>query len=388
MAVISSLGILAILFLLCRRPGNAAENINTGRQFEIDLAKVISLAWMILVHVDEEFYEEGAFAPGVETWFNVFIEFTGGPLAAPVFMAAMGVGLAYSRSQAPGGNALRGLKLIGNGYILNILRGFLPCLVFFWLYNSKELFHTGIEELLCLDILHFAGLVFLFFALMKWLNAKDIWFALAAFVLLIAGSLALPFYPQKELCSVWPGYFLYQNPLTPFPFCVWLIYPVIGYLFGKVLQQVADKTRFYARLLAGGALLFALSTGLLLLSGYDLFTLFANDSTYAQNSVKVFWILGIIAVWCSLLYFISPLLANREPIKKLVAFLSKQINTVFFIQWILIGWLKFGGALQSPVVYGGKFFLFLGLIAVLTVLLTYAADYVKTRYKDRKQSRP
>ncbi len=385
MLMVSALGILALLLLLCFPPGRtpAAANVNAGRQFEIDLAKVISIVWMVLVHVDEECYKNVEFAPGPETWINRFIEFVGGPLAAPVFMIAMGIGLAYSKNQDPKVNAIRGLKLIGIGYLLNIARGTLPCLVFFGWHDAPELLYQSLEELLCLDILHFAGLTFIFFALARRLRLKDFPIGLIALTLLIAGAAVAPVYPDSELRSVWIGYFLYQNPLTPFPLTVWLIYPVAGYLFGKVLLQVAAKAKFYARLLAGGALLLGGFTALLLWRGYDLTELFIDENTYSQNPVKVFWILGIAAVWCGLLYFASLPLTRSEQVKKLVAFMSRKINAIFISQWLLIGWMTWGGYFECAV-YGYKFWFFFAAITILAVVMACLAEAVRIRHENRK----
>ncbi len=394
MLLASSFGILAILllfnFMAKSRPslsGGAGQilaeaNINTGRQFEIDLAKAVSVIWMILVHVDEECYKNIDFAPGLETWINLLIEFVGGPLAAPVFMLAMGIGLAYSKNQAPRANAARGVKLVGQGYLLNIARGTIPCFVFALLYNSKNLQYQGIEELLCLDILHFAGLTFVFFAIVKHFRLNDILIALIALAMLVVGSYLTP-HPNMELISVWPGYFAYQNSLTPFPLLVWLIYPVTGYLFGKVLLRVADKKRFYSRLLAGGTVLCPCIAALLVWRGYALPGLFVDDAMYGQNTIKVFWILSIAAIWCGLLYFVSLALGRIKPVTRLVAFMSKKINAIFITQWILIGWMTWGNFFKCDV-YGGKFLLFFAAITILTVVLVYLEGRLAAWRQNRK----
>lgn len=389
MLLATAFGILAILLLLHflanwnpaapegSRPILASASVNTGRQFEIDIAKAISVIWMILVHVNEECYKNIDFAPGLETWINLFIEFVGGPLAAPIFMMAMGVGMVYSKNQEPKTLALRGMKLIEQGYVLNLVRGMIPCLVFFMLHQKKSLQYQSVEELLCLDILHFAGLAFLFFALTKYLRLPDLLVASITLALLVVGSMATPIYPDGELKSVWIGYFTYQNYLTPFPLFVWLIYPVVGYGFGKVLPRVADKRKFYTRLLIGGVALFGGFTAILLSRGDSLSELFINDNMYAQNTVKVFWILGITAIWCGLLYFLSLALGRMEPAVTLVAFMSKKINAIFITQWILIGWMTWGDFFGCAV-YGWKFLFFFVSISVLTVVLVYLVDRLKT----------
>lgn len=71
------------------------QNINTGRQVEIDIIKAVSVVvFMILCHVYE--YDTEGYT---STFSWVSDELLGG-LAAPVFMFAMGFGMKYSRNHS------------------------------------------------------------------------------------------------------------------------------------------------------------------------------------------------------------------------------------------------------------------------------------------------
>ena len=93
------------------------ERINTGRQGELDVAKALAIPYMVIVHVYEEMsvVDYGA---RPDSLLRGVIEFLGGPLAAPVFMFAMGVGMVYTRHRNPRAFALRGLRLLLAGYLL------------------------------------------------------------------------------------------------------------------------------------------------------------------------------------------------------------------------------------------------------------------------------
>ena len=104
------------------------DRVNTGRQLELDVAKVFAIFYMVIVHVYEEMSAVNYWAMP-DSLFRIVIEFIGGPLAAPVFMFAMGVGMVYTKHRNPRAFAIRGLKLLAAAYILNIIRMTIPFLL-------------------------------------------------------------------------------------------------------------------------------------------------------------------------------------------------------------------------------------------------------------------
>ena len=70
------------------------EEVNTGRQWSFDFAKVVAIVGMVLVHTFIYIWDEDGLEQGFQYRLN---NIYGGVLAAPVFMFAMGVGVAYSR---------------------------------------------------------------------------------------------------------------------------------------------------------------------------------------------------------------------------------------------------------------------------------------------------
>ena len=80
------------------------DRINTGRQLELDVAKVFAILFMVTIHVHEEMSVVNYYWARSDNAFRFILEFLGGPLAAPVFMFAMGVGMVYTkrRDEIPG----------------------------------------------------------------------------------------------------------------------------------------------------------------------------------------------------------------------------------------------------------------------------------------------
>ena len=71
--------------------------MNKGRQFEVDCIKFFAIFFMICIHIYEQLgrYDYKHLLP--TGFFRNAIEFLGGPMAAPVFMFAMGMGMVYTR---------------------------------------------------------------------------------------------------------------------------------------------------------------------------------------------------------------------------------------------------------------------------------------------------
>lgn len=78
------------------------DRVNTGRQPELDVAKVAAILYMVVIHVYEEMSVVNYWVRP-DSLFRTVLEFLGGPLAAPVFMFAMGVGMVYTRHRSSRG---------------------------------------------------------------------------------------------------------------------------------------------------------------------------------------------------------------------------------------------------------------------------------------------
>ncbi len=92
------------------------KEVNTGRQFEIDVAKAMAVLFMIGVHTFEQLTDMKNV-----TLYRI-VELLGCPPAAGVFMFAMGIGMVYTKHNSPTEFARRGGKLILMGIVLNFFR--------------------------------------------------------------------------------------------------------------------------------------------------------------------------------------------------------------------------------------------------------------------------
>lgn len=358
----------------------APEQVNTGRQLEIDLAKTMAILAMILVHLLGKYYTVESFVTAGQHVVTAIIAFGGGPLSAPVFMTAMGIGLAYSRNQDPGVNARRGVWLIFQGYILNFLRDTVPLLILYFISSDEKIISKIWPDTYMLDILQFAGMAFLFFALARHWKLNGWALAAITFVFLCVEWVVPPMFPEKSFLATIPGYFLFQNLSTCFPLFGWLAYPVTGYLFGKLLRRVKDKRRFYAMLLVGSTTLFAVFTFVLIACDYDVLGIYMGHNYFKHDPIKFTWIILICFFWFSLLYFIS-LTIQQGRVRKLIEYVSARLNDIYIVHWILLSWIAILFIKKLSGVYNYEFImLFIGITAC-SILTVYLKDKILSKKK-------
>lgn len=221
------------------------EKSNEGRQKELDFAKGIAIVFMIWVHINESYLSELA----SNRMYSKVIEFLGSPPAAPIFMLLLGTGIVYSKRSTAIVLFKRGTYLLGLGYILNFLRDFVPCFILSKINNDVSYVIDGWELLWGIDILQFAGLVFIFFALVKKLKIKNItlflvWCGFLSINLLVRG---ISF--DSEILNRLMGLLWGTDEFSWFPFFTWVTFPIAGYYFGQAIIRCKDKNTFYKYLL-------------------------------------------------------------------------------------------------------------------------------------------
>jgi len=312
---------------------------NAGRQFELDFAKFIAILFMILVHCFDysSIYLSSLFTPtaGATSPLGTLIEFLGAQPAAPVFMFCMGIGLVYTRHDSARDFARRGVKLFIMGYLLNLYRtAFVVAGGMTGALGEQPLQPLVWAFALCVDILPFAGLAFLFFALMKRLRVSPPITTLVVLLLLIVANVMPRVGSGEEWYCYIAGLLWYQNDFTSFPLFQWLPFPMAGVLFGMQLKATANKRQFYLLTLAIGGIAFALTTLLACNRGIDLRTFFTTDY-FNMNLLSASWSLAIVLILLSAYFFLLSHLREGH-LYQLATFCSRNINKIYIWQWVLI----------------------------------------------------
>lgn len=226
----------------------AKENVNSGRQMEIDLAKVVFVLMVAAVHITIDCVPEEALSTGLPYVFDSVI---GGPMIAPGLMFAMGACLVYSRRQGWKDIFHRGIIIFILGFVLNLCRYTIPDLIGYAISGDTERYLDPIlYQTFNNDIFQFAGLALMTIALFLKLKLKDGVMVGIALLCSIIGTLLNGVDVGSVPGNMILGYFVGVEDaagevLSYFVYLNWLIMPVSGYVFGKLLKRMKDKDLFY-----------------------------------------------------------------------------------------------------------------------------------------------
>ena len=249
------------------------------RSFEIDAVKFFAVIFMICAHAYERFgaFEYEGTLP--DSLYRNLVEFCGGPLAAPVFMFCMGIGMVYTRHGTPSDLIRRGIRLLLTGYLLNFFRQTVPMLIAMALHIGSVTVATLLGLLL----------------------------------------------PSGEHVA--------------FPMTLWLIYPTAGIMFGEMLKASEDRRSLYVKALIASSAFFVSYNAALICCGYDIRLIYAlyEGSYYYQTLISTLWILPIVMIALSLSYLVLSSI-EQTLIGRFMRYCSINLTTIYIIQWLLIGY--------------------------------------------------
>ena len=212
------------------------DEVNTGRQGEIDFLKAFLIIGMIFVHV----YEDSFTSHGIMS--DVICEYLCVIIGAASFMFCMGLGMQYSRRVNPTNLALRGLSLICTAQLLNLCRNALPNMIAYAATGGKWFLAEGMLVLQA-DILSFAGLAFFFMALLLSLKLSPGKIlgvgCVLSIISLICNYVVTP--PSGYLASQLLGFFIVTDAESYFPFFSYFIFVSFGYFIGHYYRRLKDK---------------------------------------------------------------------------------------------------------------------------------------------------
>jgi uncharacterized membrane protein len=325
---------------------------------------------MVWVHVFEEL------SPHFVGWVHGVVEAFGGPPAAPGFMICLGVGVIFTKHGSPKDLAIRGLRILVIGYVLNVFRYVLPDLIGFAL-TGYDLFLSNTFYFFSIDILEFAGLAFLFMALARKLHFNWVVMLLIGVAASVTGyALAInKVSTGNRMANQFLGYLWGITPETYFPFFSWIIFPIFGHIFGQLLQHCNNKKRFYLCLSPICGIL-ALAYFARMIISNSIFFLADNTYCFIAPSDAAYCIVLAITLF-GLDYAMIRLFHNIQ-FNTLKRF-SKHVNSIYCIHWVLIGIMtvvKLSAFKSSDLPFWAG--------TLITIILLFVSDRLAVLYSDRR----
>lgn len=352
----------------------------TQRLNSVDLARGFAVFFMICVHV-LHVYSNPATQASV---FGQVVEFLGGPPAAPVFMMLMGLSFAYSNKNDLRAGILRGLTVFASGYLLNLLRGFIPIIIAQYIDPTALNGMTPeqsdpLNELLIADILQFAGIALIIMAVLKKLNVSRIVLIGLAFILSMVSPFLWGSYTDIPVLSQLLDLFAGDKPLggfaenmISFPVFPWLAFPLIGMAVGKTFTKASDLGKSHRQIGIMGTIIMIIGLAVVFTNPEYHF----NDYYHSRQGFMIFMI-GFVLLWL----YICHLLASIRGARKIFGLLynwSKNVTSIYFIQWILIAWCIAIFDMNSSSLLGTLLIMLFMMIASDLINIVY----IKVRYKN------
>ena len=307
------------------------QSVTNGRRIEADGAKCLAILFMAIIHCMETF--EVDLSNGMGWLFNII---SGGLLAAPVFMFCMGMGFAYSRRTSQKYLVTRGLKIFFLGYLLNFLREAAP-LMYCRLVGDTEAATAALTAFAEVDIMQFAGLSMILTGLLQKTKNPPV-YAVAVGICL---SMVQTFLPCYESESLFPGalialLFHTEIPYAEmaFPLFGWFLFPAVGYFFGTMQKKAEHPVRF---LLKTGICCGVCGTVYFVLGKRIGFGMISDSALFYKMPLPD-GVANACLVPALLLLMYGLLYAAPLPVKQTVTRISRQVNTIYFIHWIVIEW--------------------------------------------------
>ncbi|HEX5153920.1 MAG TPA: heparan-alpha-glucosaminide N-acetyltransferase domain-containing protein [Parafilimonas sp.] len=293
---------------------------------EIDIARGFTVFIMPGVHALMLYGNNAART----SWLGMIFGFLAEGPGAPLFMFLMGTSFYFSKRK----NLLPVLKraagLLTVAYLLNFLK-----------FALLQLFHVlpgdfikdygiskgnkGVWELLLTgDILQFATIALVVLGLInkiKWRYAISL---SLIFIIVIISPITTGFEANYLL-----DLFTAEHGLVFFPVFPWLVYPLAGFCSIYLLKK---KNGFWVCFYCGIMLLgisFFLS---------QLYDIPLTENFYRSRPVATTYHLGVVLMWLWLCHIAIKII---EPgmICKLFYWLSKNILSIYIIQWPIVCWL-------------------------------------------------
>ncbi len=349
--------------------------IDFGRGLSVSLLAIVHTLWMYAdLHTQET------------STLGHFVHFMG--RGTPVFLVTMGVSFMISRNQNLKSSIQRGLWILAAAFFMNFMKFIVPIILGFMPDSFIKAYGweapLNLEQYIYLiqtgDILQLAGISLLFMGLVRRFVKNKYFILVIAFIVAAISRELSGFRLNIEgidylLDLLWGSEYNVYFPVFP-----WLSFILMGMFFGKLYidENKNEKALFKAMLLWGV---------LMIIAGAPL--VFTN-SEYHFNDFFHMGLGGVIyfAGWNFTVISFFNLLVKKipfNPIFKFLYYCSKNVTSVYIIQWVLICWgmgiFGFQNSKESTVLF------LMILFLTLTFLTRYLMDRIQSTIKQRKENR-
>lgn len=288
----------------------------------LDLARGLTVLLMPFIHALIIFADAKTISSTVTKPFIFIAEWPG----AQLFLLIMGINFMRSRKAKFILVYARCMMLFALGYLLNILKFYLPSQLN-WLPENfiNDVLPTNYPSILIGDILHLAAISLPVMYLIR-KSGKPIMIAAMLFVLILATSQFINYsYHGISLKAHISLLFVGKPPFTYFPFLPWFAYILAGMIIGESLMK--NRSHFVWILIP---------LGMYMMLAGKLSTLIGESvSFYKPTALQTVQHSGFVLFWIGCWSILEKKI-SKSTLGTLLSFCSRNITLIYFIQWPMI----------------------------------------------------
>nr|WP_315029265.1 heparan-alpha-glucosaminide N-acetyltransferase domain-containing protein [uncultured Chryseobacterium sp.] len=314
------------------------EQLNK-RILALDLIKGMSVIGMIIIHTLLIFANVKSQS---ETAIGTFIVFLG--RGTSIFLICMGITFMTSSHQSLQSALKRGVLLVFAGLFMNFMKFMIPVIFGFASHNFMQKYgwHAPIEQqyvyLVQLgDILQLAGMSLLFVGFIReYVKNKYVILAIGLFVALISREVSGINIDYPVINYITDLLFSNDYPaFVYFPVFPWMSFIIIGMFFGKwYLELNGNSKQLFKNMLYIGFLFVVIGAPLVFIYGS-----YNYNGFYHMGPGGVIYFAGWTLIFLWIIYTLT-LNVKENAFMRVLKYCSKNLTSMYMIQWILISWGK------------------------------------------------
>lgn len=271
------------------------------------------------------------------SWLGYLLAFLAEGPGAQLFMFLMGLSVVMARPKTTSQVLRRAMILLMAGYLLNIVRMVIPAqlhllpaalLKDYMVYKNVP---AAISLLLTGDILQFAAIAYVILLFTSRLKKAALTAVVLWFIVVILSPFLWGIQTNNLIANHLMGLFFADDFRAFFPVFPWLCYPLAGLAAGYYYKRI--KPEHMSR--------YAFAAGIVLFAAGLAFTLIQpaawDKDFYRAGPARSIFQTGFVLLWLSL----AGVFTRRfeySLFNRLLAFCSRHITAIYFIQWIVIAW--------------------------------------------------
>lgn len=313
------------------------ETQQKKRILAIDIARGMSVIFMMMIHTMLIY---GTIPTQTHTVLGEITLWLG--RGTTMFLVSMGISFVLSRRQSFQKVCKRGLYILGIGYGMNFLKFLVPEFVFGGLPEAfvsayglqSGTLQTGIFFLLLGDILQLAGVtLFIMGVINHFSTSKYVPLIVALVIIAISKGVSgfrVGIVGVDYICDLF-----FSNQFNVyFPVFPWSAFILLGMFLGRWYKELEEnQTVFFKKMLVLGFAFMAIG-GVLNFTNYE----YHFGDYYHLGPGGSILLLGATMVFFWLINFVVNLFREDNPVFKGLIFCSKNVTSLYVIQWVLINW--------------------------------------------------